>query len=1041
MPRIPDDELERIKRETDLAQLVRARGVELKPHGKDLIGLCPFHDDHQPSLVVTPSRGLWHCLGACSTGGSVIDWVMKTEGVSFRHAVELLRAGVPSLAAASPGGLVKESSVRRLPLPLDPDASDGELLRQVVAYYHETLKASPEALAYLEKRGINDPQAIDRFSLGYANRTLGLRLPLKNRKTGKDLRERLQALGILRESGHEHLVGCVTIPILSPSGDVLGIYGRRISDSVQPGAAPHLYLPGPRRGVWNVQTLAESKELILCESLIDALTFYCASFPNVTTAYGVNGFTTELLEAFKAYGTERVLIAYDRDAAGDAAAGELAAKLAAENILSSRVLFPKGMDANDYARKVQPASHSLGVLLHSAEPMAGTAVRHAAPAHATPPATAISPAIVHPPHPPNGAGAEAASSLAAATVEPPADSEGDAAPPPAPPRPADVAAEVRSDDEVTITLGDRSYRVRGLAKNTTYEQLKVLLRVTSNGLFFLDGVDLVSARARALFIKAAAEELGVKEEIVKKDLGKVLLQLEALQDAMIKRLLEPKDKKPSPMAADELREAMSFLKDPHLLDRILADFERCGVVGEETNKLVGYMAAVSRKLDEPLAVIIQSSSAAGKSALMEAILAFVPEEERVKYSAMTGQSLFYMGDADLKHKILAIAEEEGAERASYALKLLQSEGELTIASTGKDPATGRLITHEYRVEGPVMILLTTTAIEIDEELLNRCIVLTVDEDREQTRAIHRLQRESQTLEGLLRRHDSQQLLTLHRNAQRLLRPLWVANPYARHLTFLDDKTRTRRDHLKYLTLIRTIALLHQYQRPIQRTRHRGEEIEYLEVTLGDIALANRLAHEVLGRSLDELSPQTRRLLLSLDGMVAARCAAQAIDRQDLRFSRRDVREHTGWTDFQVRTHLDKLVALEYVLVHRGGRGQSFVYELLWDGKGADGRPFLVGLIDVGKLGQLAGQQYGPHFEGSQEHSEHKGGEIEHPSSPHRARTEPPSSSATGHEKANGNGHPGGSAPESAGKGRFGTPSRALSYAQPPAALTAGRDRR
>ena len=126
---------------------------------------------------------------------------------------------------------------------------------------------------------------------------------------------------------------------------------------------------------------------------------------------------------------------------------------------------------------------------------------------------------------------------------------------------------------------------------------------------------------------------------------------------------------------------------------------------------------------------------------MDAVLAFVPEEERVKYSAMTGQSLFYMGETDLKHKVLAIVEEEGAERASYALKLLQSEGELTIASTGKDPATGKLVTQEYRVEGPVMIFLTTTAIELDEELLNRCLVLTVDEDREQTQAIHRLQRE------------------------------------------------------------------------------------------------------------------------------------------------------------------------------------------------------------------------------------------------------------------------------------------------------------
>lgn len=111
-------------------------------------------------------------------------------------------------------------------------------------------------------------------------------------------------------------------------------------------------------------------------------------------------------------------------------------------------------------------------------------------------------------------------------------------------------------------------------------------------------------------------------------------------------------------------------------------------------------------------MIIQSSSAAGKSSLMDAVLALMPEEELTQYSAMTGQSLFYMGDKQLEHKILAIVEEQGAERAAYALKLLQSEGELTIASTGNDPATGRLVTEEYRVTGPEKIFLTTTAIEV-----------------------------------------------------------------------------------------------------------------------------------------------------------------------------------------------------------------------------------------------------------------------------------------------------------------------------------------
>lgn len=248
-----------------------------------------------------------------------------------------------------------------------------------------------------------------------------------------------------------------------------------------------------------------------------------------------------------------------------------------------------------------------------------------------------------------------------------------------------------------------------------------------------------------------------------------------------------------------------------------------------------------------------------------------------------------------------------------------------------------------------MIVLTTTAVEIDDELLNRCLVLTVDEDRAQTRAIHRRQRERQTLEGLLADHERDRTLAVHQNAQRLLRPLLVANPHARALTFLDTRTRTRRDHQKYLTLIRSIALLHQYQRPVQTTVQHGETLPYIEVTRNDIALANRLAHEVLGRSLDELAPQTRRLLGLLDQMVTEACTRLAMDRGDYRFSRKVVRDSTGWRHTQLKVHLHRLEELEYLLVHRGGRGQSFVYELLYRGEGQDGAAFVMGLVDPERL--------------------------------------------------------------------------------------------
>jgi DNA primase len=957
MARIPEDEIERIKREVPVAEIAQALGIELKPHGANLIGLCPFHDDHEPSFVVTPSKNLWHCLGACQAGGTNFDLVMKAYGVSFRHAYEMLRSGSYSSA---PSSRTKRATTPALPLLADPEASDEELLRQVVRFYHETLKQSPEALVYLESRGLRSPEMIERFQIGFANRTLGYRVPFKKHETGATIRSRLQVLGILRGSGHEHFTGSLVIPICDEHGNASEIYGRKITPSLRQGTPMHLYLPGPHKGVWNIEAFKASKEIILCEALIDALTFWCAGFRNVTSSYGVEGFTDDHLAAFKQNGTERVLIAYDRDEAGEKAVHKLAAKLQAHKIGCYRVEFPKDMDANEYALKVTPAAKSLALLLRTARWL-GEGPRleitsvpeiidveiHSEPTDAAKAETTPILSTVEEPAPAINE-STAAASLAAEPESVTSQTRHPSLP--------EVPTEIRGE-EITIHLGDRSYRIRGLAKNTSYEQLQVNLRAmrgnahsTSSGhAYHVNNLNLYAGRQRREFIKEAAEELAVKEDVIKKDLGKVLLKLEELQDEMIRKTLEPKEKTVH-LTDEDQAEALELLKDPDLLQRILGDFERAGIVGEETNKLVGYLAAVSRKLDEPLAVIIQSSSAAGKSALMEGILAFVPEEERVKYSAMTGQSLFYMGETDLKHKILAVVEGEGAERASYALKLLQSEGELTIASTGKDPQTGKLVTHEYRVEGPVMLFLTTTAIEIEDELLNRCLVLTVNEDREQTRAIHRLQRERQTLEGQLARQDRNDTLKLHQNAQRLLKPVLVANPFAKELTFLDTHTRTRRDHMKYLTLIRTIALLHQYQRPLRTITHNGQAVDYIEVTRYDVAIANRLAHEVLGRSLDELSPQSRRLLHAIDEIVTDGCRRLEMERQDFRFSRRDVREHTGMGNTQLKLHLHRLEELEYLLVHRGGRGQSFVYELLYNGEGQDGRPFLIRLINPDDLG-------------------------------------------------------------------------------------------
>jgi len=926
MARIPDEEIERLKKEISLESLAEARGVVLTRTGANLLGLCPFHDDREPSLVITPETNLWHCLGACQAGGSVIDWVMRAEGASFRHAVELLLRGADLGAKANQSTAPRHGQRRKLEPLAGLEADESELLGRVVDHYQAALSKSPEALGYLASRGLEHPELIETFRIGFSDRTLGYRLPSGQLKAGHELRRRLAKLGVLRSTGHEHFRGSVVVPLFDAEGHAVQLYGRKIDDHYSP---THLYLPGSHRGVFNRAGITGQEEVILCEALFDALTFWCAGFRNVTSGYGIEGVTEELLATLENAGVRSVKIAFDRDEAGDRGAEKVSERLAKRGIESYRVVFPRGMDANEYARKVAPTAKSLELVLRQAEWMRGG--RKPAASEPEIPLLAASPLPSPEPEEPRveqerEGPSSLETDLGLVELGP---SQQEAAEPPAPPAAAPPAVE-RSGEDLFLVFGERKWRVRNAGKPSATE-LRVNVLVSDErdgGGFFVDTVDLYSARQRAQFTKHAAEDLSQDEAGLRRELGAIVLELENERKADQAALAAPLSAADA-MSEAERAEALELLRDPALAARIVDDLGRAGMVGEETNKLVCYLAATSRKLEEPLAIVIQSASAAGKSSLMEAILALMPEEERVQYSAMTGQSLFYMGGQHLKHKILAIVEEEGAERASYALKLLQSEGELTIASTGKDPTTGRHVTQTYRVEGPVMIVLTTTASEVDEELLNRCLVLSVDEGREQTLAIHARQRRAQTLEGLLDREDRIGVRRVQKNAQRLLKPLFVVNPFAPELDFASHVTRTRRDHMKYLTLIRAVTLLFQYQRPLKMTLHRGRRIEYIESTREDVALGTKLAQAVLGRSLDELAPQTRRLLREIERMVERTMRREGIERRLVRFTQRDVREWAHWGQTQTKVHMKRLEEHEYVIAHR--RGPVVLYELAYGG--------------------------------------------------------------------------------------------------------------
>lgn len=932
-------EVERLKASADLVGMIRGHGVDLKPEGADLVGLCPFHREETPSFRVTPSKNLYHCFG-CGKGGSAVDWLVATRGVSIREAFESLR--VESGAVASQMGPSKD--LVECAFEADPAWSDERLLAAVADYYAERLSVSPVALEYLAKRGLNDPGTIRRFRLGYADRTLGS--ALDRSPSGAVLRERLTALGVIRDSGHEHLNGSLVVPIAAESDGmgVYGMYGRKVGRSFRAGTPHHLYLKGEHRGVFNAAGVRESGSttVILCEALLDALTFVRWGIENVTSAYGVHGVTPELWRFLTESGFTRVVIAFDADEAGDLAALDLASRLASEGLDVLRLRLPAGHDVNSFAVASEDPALALRQVLDGAawsserlyedpasiaEPEPPSLLAAQAPAVAAEAATAkVLPAAVVP-EPESAAKSDESLSF------------------------APLAASIEGDSGTyEATFGDRAWRVKGLSRNRSDDVLRVTLRVSrqtpGQAGFHLDTLDLYQAKSRDGFARAASSELAVDLDVVRADLARLVVALEERQTALFASTREPPPAPVRTLSPHERDEALALLRRPDMLRQLLADLAASGMVGEEDNKLLCWLALTSRHLESPLGVLIQSTSAAGKSSLLDGVLRTMPEEAVVRYSAMSGQALFYMGGLSLKHKILCVAEEEGARRASYSLKLLQSDGELSMASTGKDPESGQLVTKEYKTEGPVALAMTTTSIDVDPELQNRCLVLSVDESREQTEAIHAVQRLGQTRAGLIHRRGVSERLAVWRNAQRLLQPIDVVNPYAQALSFASHRTRTRRDMAKYLTLVSAVALAHQFQKP----RHRDEYGEYIEVDLDDIELANRLASRVLGGNLDDLPTQTAELLRQLVGHVAAAANEQGISADLVGFTRRWVRERTHWGDTQLKIHLRRLEELEVLRQRKSAHG-AYEYRL-WGDVDSD-RPGevvgRVGLLDMAAL--------------------------------------------------------------------------------------------
>ena len=876
-------------RARNLIEEVVGQDTELKREGTRLRGACPIHGDSNPSLVVYPENQSWHCYG-CDKGGDVFAWMQARNGVDFWAAVDLLaeRKGIErrQVSAQEKAALEALQTERR---------ALREMLTEAARFYASQLwqPLGQKARDYLAGRGFYDA-TLKAFNVGYAAGGTSLQGHLRSKGYADELIDKAGLLGRPRPSDglrQDFFWQRVIFPVYD-GGSVSNLYGRAVDPDGKPA---HLYLSGKNSGLFNWDEASRHREVFLTEGVIDALSLHQAGFGNVIASYGTAGFREEFALRLKRAGIERVYLTFDSDAelddegkpkkSGQAAAVKVASLLAGLGIEPRIVdLGPKSdpqtkLDPNDYFRTHSP--EEFRELVNQAK---------------TPPDY---------------------KQFWRLDVQEP-------------------LLEVRGP-QLIFRSGPREYLISSVDGSPDEKGVKASINLLCNGTqVYKDRVSFASGRDRTRFArKCTGQNLAeVESELLRIDaeIAAYTVSKVAANEAAAANDAE--------MTDEEREEALAFLRDPNLLQRIVDDLTTMGYVGEDVNKVVTYLIATSRKLPTPMGAVVKGQSAAGKSDLIKRVLKLMPPEEVKDLSRVTTQAMFYYAPDALKHKFVVIMERAGSEGADYAIRTMQSEQMLSVSAPVKNPQTGQMETKEFTVEGPIAYMESTTEPRIHAENATRMFELYVNESRAQTKRIHDAQREARTKAGITAEDKRESVARLHHNAQRLLQKCRVVIDYAPLLTFPDDQIRSRRDNARLLDLIESVAFLHQYQRESEPSGA-NPEVQVIHASREDYKIVYALAEGVLAQTLDELPKFTRELLIEIKAMVEGMALQQQVSPSKIEFTRRDVRKRLNASEAYIRRNMELLVDLDYIESTSAGQGRTAKYRFTYEGDVT--RPPLKGL--------------------------------------------------------------------------------------------------
>lgn len=815
--------------------------------------LCPFHPDKSPSLQIYPTTHTFCCFSTnCTAGtGDVIQFIQLKENCS-KHEAIVKAASLVNGNAITPAPaaklFIKEASLDKI-----------AVLTKVFSYFKKSLPLTKKAADYLAGRSISYQQ----HAIGYNSG--GLHGESKNHH----LVASMEKCGLLksRPAGGYSVWArdCVIFPLKNKDNQIVSLYGRSITNDTD---SKHFYLQN-REGLYPHYPKAEATTLILTESIIDAASLWqqtpIKEHYEILSLYGTNGLTEEHLQAILALkDLKEIILMLDADDAGRAATQKHYSTLMhlLPDITITQVELPEGEDINsllqtheyptilaDLIEQRKPATKSStgnGLLFYSPNNDFFNGVRENASLspieNKSSEQQGIQPSLVNR-HKLNTANAEL----------------------------------LLYDDT------DLYIEVLGGIRITGLDRLKVTLKILhrdTTALPIWHSLDLYQHEKREQLIHSIADAFELGTTVITTVISELIKALESYRLQRIESLQHKPEEKQE-LTAAQRQAAIAELQKPNLLQRTSQLIALSGIVGETNNSLIAYLVYSTRKQQIPLHVMFLGSSGSGKTYLQEKISELIPDEEKIEITQITENALYYFKQQELKNKLILIEDLDGAMSVFYPLRELQTKRRISKTVTLKD-SKGNLKTMTLTVEGPVCVSGCTTKEKIYEDNANRCLLLYIDQSKEQDKKITVYQ--TQAAAGEINKPREQQYRELFKNMQRVLQPVKIINPYAKYIELPEQVFKPRRTMTLLLGFIEAITFYHQYQREVKRDEHNQP---YVTTTIADIESAFVLLKEVLFSKSDELTKAARNFLEQLKSLLAAQSketfTAKAI-RKELRLA-------------------------------------------------------------------------------------------------------------------------------------------------------------